>query len=152
MSQPLTEANGCKVPPRYIIRDRDAGYGGGFIRRLRGMSIRDRPTAPRSPWQNGYCERAIGSIRRECLDRVVVFGERHLAICCDLTRPTTTRLARIFRSTKTRRRREQYIPSVASCLRHFSADFIIVRAGLISDRHSSRMTALPNTRRQTSAT
>src|SRR3954452_1460343 len=42
------------------------------------MSIRDRPTAPRSPWQNGYCERAIGSIRRECLDHVVVFGERHL--------------------------------------------------------------------------
>ena len=41
-------------------------------------SIRDRPTAPRSPWQNGYCERAIGSIRRECLDHVVVFGERHL--------------------------------------------------------------------------
>jgi hypothetical protein len=42
------------------------------------MRIRDRPTAPRSPWQNGYCERAIGSIRRECLDHVVVFGERHL--------------------------------------------------------------------------
>jgi Integrase core domain len=42
------------------------------------MGIRDRPTAPRSPWQNGYCERAIGSIRRECLDHVVVFGERHL--------------------------------------------------------------------------
>src|SRR5258708_6466494 len=42
------------------------------------MSIRDRPTAPRSPWQNGYCERATGSIRRECLDHVVVFGERHL--------------------------------------------------------------------------
>jgi transposase InsO family protein len=42
------------------------------------MRIRDRPTAPRSPWQNGYCERAIGSIRRDCLDHVVVFGERHL--------------------------------------------------------------------------
>jgi hypothetical protein len=53
-------------------------HGDVFIRRLRAMSIRDRPTAPRSPWQNGYCERAIGSIRRECLDRVVVFGERHL--------------------------------------------------------------------------
>jgi Integrase core domain len=42
------------------------------------MGIRDRPIAPRSPWQNGYCERLIGSIRRECLDHVVVFGERHL--------------------------------------------------------------------------
>jgi transposase InsO family protein len=42
------------------------------------MSIRDRPTAPRSPWQNGYAERSIGSIRRECLDHVIVFGEQHL--------------------------------------------------------------------------
>jgi hypothetical protein len=48
------------------------------VRRLRSMGIRDRPTAPRSPWQNGYCERLIGSIRRECLDHVVVFGEPHL--------------------------------------------------------------------------
>jgi hypothetical protein len=78
ISHQLTEACGWKVAPRYIIRDRDAVYGDVFIRRLRAMSIRDRPTAPRSPWQNGYCERAIGSIRRECLDHVVVFGERHL--------------------------------------------------------------------------
>jgi transposase InsO family protein len=68
ISLQLTEAYGWKVAPRYIIRDRDAVYGDVFIRRLRAMSIRDRPTAPRSPWQNGYCERAIGSIRRECLD------------------------------------------------------------------------------------
>ena len=78
ISQQLTEAYGWKVAPRYIIRDRDAVYGDVVIRRLRAMSIRDRPTAPRSPWQNGYCERAIGSIRRDCLDHVVVFGERHL--------------------------------------------------------------------------
>jgi Integrase core domain len=78
ISHQLTEAYGSKVAPRYIIRDRDAVYGDVFIRRLRAMSIRDRPTAPRSPWQNGYCERAIGSIRRECLDHVIVFGERHL--------------------------------------------------------------------------
>src|SRR5467141_3504266 len=78
ISRQLTEASGWKVAPRYIIRDRDAVYGDVFIRRLRAMGIRDRPTAPRSPWQNGYCERAIGSIRRDCLDHVVVFGERHL--------------------------------------------------------------------------
>ena len=53
-------------------------YGEIFIRRLRATGIRDRPTAPRSPWQNGHTERLIGSIRRECLDHVVVFGERHL--------------------------------------------------------------------------
>ncbi len=75
ISQQLTEAYGWKVAPQYIIRDRDAVYGDVF---LRAMSIRDRPTAPRSPWQNGYCERLIGSIRRDCLDHVVVFGERHL--------------------------------------------------------------------------
>ena len=121
ISHQLTEAYGWKVAPRYIIRDRDAVYGGVFIRRLRAMSIRDRPTAPRSPWQNGYCERAIGSIRRECLDHVVVFGERHLR---HLLR-SYARLARTFRSTRTRHRREQYMPLVAFCLRHFSADFII---------------------------
>src|SRR5882724_9672236 len=48
------------------------------LQRLRSIGIRDRPTSPRSPWQNGCAERLIGSIRRECLDHVVVFGERHL--------------------------------------------------------------------------
>ena len=61
-----------------LIRDRDGDYGEAFIRRLRSMGIRDRPTSPRSPWQNGYAERLIGSVRRECLDHVVVLSERHL--------------------------------------------------------------------------
>jgi transposase InsO family protein len=64
--------------PRYLIRDRDGAYGHAFRRRLYAMGIRDRPTAPRSPWQNGYAERLIGSIRRECLDHVIVLGEAHL--------------------------------------------------------------------------
>ena len=63
---------------RYLVRDRDAVYGDIFIRRLQAMGIRDRPTAARSPRQNGHAERLIGSIRRDCLDHVVVFGERHL--------------------------------------------------------------------------
>src|SRR5258708_1350916 len=74
----VTEACGWEQTPRYLIRDRDGTYGEVFIRRLRSMGIRDRPTSPHSPWQNGYAERLIGSIRRECLDHVVVFGERHL--------------------------------------------------------------------------
>jgi transposase InsO family protein len=74
----ITEAFGWKHAPRYLIRDRDGAYGEIFIRRLRSMGIRDRPTSPRSPWQNGYAERLIGSVRRECLDHVVVLGERHL--------------------------------------------------------------------------
>ena len=74
----ITEACGWEQAPQYLIRDRDGVYGEIFIRKLRSMGIRDRPTASRSPWQNGYAERLIGSIRRECLDHVVVFGERHL--------------------------------------------------------------------------
>ena len=64
--------------PQYLIRDRDASYGHAVTRRLAAMGIWDRPTAPRSPWQNGHVERLIGSIRRECLDHVVVLNEAHL--------------------------------------------------------------------------
>ena len=78
MANQLTEACGWEQAPRYLIRDRDAVFGELFVRRLRSMGIRDRPTSPRSPWQNGFAERLIGSIRREYLDHVVVFGERHL--------------------------------------------------------------------------
>jgi transposase InsO family protein len=78
IARQLTEAYGWTAAPRYIIRDRDAVYGDIFIRRLRAMGIRDRPTAAESPWQNGYVERLIGSIRRDCLDNVIVLGERHL--------------------------------------------------------------------------
>jgi transposase InsO family protein len=74
----LTQACGWEQIPRYLIRDRDRAYGEIFIRRVRSIGIRDRPTSPRSPWQNAYAERLIGSIRRECIDHVVVFGERHL--------------------------------------------------------------------------
>jgi transposase InsO family protein len=78
IARQITEAIGWDEPPRYLVRDRDRVYGEAFTRRIRAMGIRDRPTAPRSPWQNGYAERLIGSIRRECLDHLVVFGERHL--------------------------------------------------------------------------
>ena len=78
LARQLTEAWGWNEPPRYIIRDRDGAYGDAFLRRLGAMGIQDRPISARSPWQNGYAERLIGSIRRECLDHVVVFGERHL--------------------------------------------------------------------------
>jgi transposase InsO family protein len=78
IARQLTEACGWNEPPRYIIRDRDGAYGGAFIRRVAAMGIRDRPISARSPWQNVCAERLIGSIRRECLDHVVVCGERHL--------------------------------------------------------------------------
>jgi transposase InsO family protein len=78
IARQLTEACPWNEAPGYLIRDRDGAYGEIFIRRLEAMGIRDRPIAARSPWQNGHTERLIGSIRRECLDHVVVFGERHL--------------------------------------------------------------------------
>src|SRR5436305_11088708 len=68
ITQQFTEACGWESPPNYLIRDRDRVYGEAFTRRIRAMSIRDRPTAPRSPWQNCYAERLIASIRPECLD------------------------------------------------------------------------------------
>jgi transposase InsO family protein len=74
----LTEAFPWNEAPRYVIRDRDRIYGSIVTRRLRAMGIRDKPTAPASPWQNGYAERLIGSIRRECVDHFIVLGEAHL--------------------------------------------------------------------------
>ena len=61
-----------------LIRDRDQIYGMVVKRRLRAMGIRDKPIAPFSPWQNGFAERLIGSIRRECVDHLIVLGEAHL--------------------------------------------------------------------------
>src|SRR3954469_13846404 len=79
MDRPTSHrGSGWESAPQYLVRDRDRVYGEVFTRRIRAMGIRDRPTARRSPWQNGYAERVIGSIRRECLDHVIVFGEQHL--------------------------------------------------------------------------
>jgi transposase InsO family protein len=78
IAQQITEAFPWDQAPDYLIRDRDACYGHAVTKRLAAMGIRDHPTAPRSPWQNGHAERLIGSIRRDCLDHVVVFGEAHL--------------------------------------------------------------------------
>jgi putative transposase len=61
-----------------LVRDRDASYGSVFSKRVAAMGITEVVTAPRSPWQNAYVERVIGSIRRECLDHVIIFNERHL--------------------------------------------------------------------------
>jgi transposase InsO family protein len=78
IARQITEAFAWDEAPRYLMRDRDASYGAVVTRRIQAMGIRDRPTAPRSPWQNGHVERLIGSIRRDCLDHVVVVGEAHL--------------------------------------------------------------------------
>ena len=78
IARQITEAFPWDQAHRYLIRDRDCSYGKVVTRRLRAMGIRDQPIAPRSPWMNGHAEWLIGSIRRECLDHVVVLGEAHL--------------------------------------------------------------------------
>jgi transposase InsO family protein len=78
IAQQITEAFAWHEAPRYLIRDRDKIYGVAVTRRLRAMGIRDKPIAPGSPWQNGFVERLIGTIRRECVDHIVALSEQHL--------------------------------------------------------------------------
>ena len=74
----LLEAIGTDDVPRYLLRDRDAIYGALFRRQVASIGLNEVVTAPRSPWQNPYVERVIGSIRRECLNHTIILGERHL--------------------------------------------------------------------------
>jgi transposase InsO family protein len=76
-AQQFVDAFPDESAPAYLLRDRDQVYGRSFRQRVKGMRIDEVLTAPRSPWQNPFAERLIGSIRRECLDHVVVLGERH---------------------------------------------------------------------------
>jgi transposase InsO family protein len=78
IARQITEAFPWDGAPGYMIRDRDRIYSAVVTRRLRAMGIRDKPIAPLSPWQNGFAERLIGSIRHECLDHIIVSGEGHL--------------------------------------------------------------------------
>src|SRR3989441_4607564 len=77
-AQQIVDAFPDDSAPSYLLRDRDKIYGHSFRQRVKGMGIDEILTAPYSPWQNPFAERLIGSIRRECLDHVLVLGERHL--------------------------------------------------------------------------
>jgi transposase InsO family protein len=78
LARQITEAFPWTSAPAYLVRDNDRAYGDVFRSRVRAMGIRDRPISPGSPWQNAYVERLIGTVRRECLDRMLVFGAAHL--------------------------------------------------------------------------
>ena len=78
LARQITEAFPWASAPAYLVRDNDRVYGRVFTARVRAMGIRDRPTSLRSPWQNGIAERLIGTLRRECLDQVLICGEGHL--------------------------------------------------------------------------
>ena len=95
IARQLTEAFPWNAAPRYLVRDRDQIYGTIVTRRLRAMGIRDKPIAPASPWQNGFAERLIGSIRREYVDHFIIFARRIYAASCELMLATTTTSERI---------------------------------------------------------
>jgi transposase InsO family protein len=103
IARQITEAFPWDQAPRYLLRDRDRSYGAIVRRRLQAMGIRDHPTAPRSPWQNGHVERLIGSVRRECLDHIVVVGEASL-------RRTLKAYARYYNEIRTHRSLDKYTP------------------------------------------
>src|SRR5665811_608553 len=77
-AQQIINAFPYDTAPEYLLRDRDSIYGSIFVQRVVGMGIKQKLISPRSPWQSPYVERLVGSIRRECLDRVIVFNERQL--------------------------------------------------------------------------
>ena len=77
-AQQMVEAFPEDTLPRYLLRDRDNIYGCDFRERIRGMSMEEVLSAPASPWQRAFVERLIGSVRRDCLDHMIVFGEGHL--------------------------------------------------------------------------
>jgi transposase InsO family protein len=78
LARQITEAFPWALVLTHLVRDNDRAYGHVFTSRMRAMGIRDRPISPGSPWQNGYAERLIGTVCRECLDRMLIFGETHL--------------------------------------------------------------------------
>ncbi len=77
-AQQIVEAFPWDSAPTYLLRDRDAIYGGAFQKRIHGMGIEPILSAPRSPWQNPFVERLIGTLRRDCLDHVIALNARHL--------------------------------------------------------------------------
>ena len=77
-AQQIVEAFPEETAPRFLLRDRDQIYGEDFRRLVAGMQIEEVIISPRSPWQNPYVERLIGTVRRECLDHVIILSEEHL--------------------------------------------------------------------------
>jgi Integrase core domain len=106
-AQQVVDAFPEDTAPRWLHRDRDRIYGDVFQCRIAGMGIAEVVSAPASPWQNPYVERLIGSIRRECLDHVIVLNEAHLAACSRSTAGTITGVGRTLASRKTRQIRDR---------------------------------------------
>ena len=118
LARQMTEAFPWDTAPHYLLRDRDASYGQAFRDRVEAMAIKEVVTAAQSPWQNPYVERVIGSIRRECLNHIIIFDECHLRGVLSSYFIIITRPGRISRSTRIVRTPGQYFS--AGGLSHIS--------------------------------
>ena len=123
LAQQIVEAFPWETAPTYLVRDNDGAYGPVFRRRVRAMGIRDRPISPRSPWQNPYAERLIGTLRRDCLDHVVIFGARHL-------RRVLTAYSRYYNQTRTHLSLEKDAPLGRAIQRHGAIVTVPILSGL----------------------
>src|SRR5262249_16285455 len=134
IARQITEAFPWDEVPRYLIRDRDRIYGVTVTRRLRAVGIRDKPIAAGSPWQNSFAERLIGTIRRECVDHIVVLGETLCVGSFESTRTITRRRGRNGQWTKMLRSVARFSRSDASCRTPWLA-------GCITNTSGSRFSA-----------
>jgi hypothetical protein len=108
IARQMTEAFPWNEAPRYLVRDRDRIYGTAVTRRVRAMGIRDKPIAPASPWQNGFAEGLIGSIRRECVTTSSSWARRICAASCESMLAITTTSERTGHWIKMRRPRAPF--------------------------------------------
>ena len=132
VARQITEAFPWDEAPQHLIRDRDRIYGTIVTRRLRAMGIQDKPTAPASPWQNGVAERLIGSIRRECVDHIIVLGEAHL-------RRILRCYADYYNGVKTHRSSARFSELEASNRSPSLADFITTTSGFRFSVHTAAL-------------
>lgn len=129
LARQITEAFPWASAPAYLVRDNDGAYGRVFTRRVMVMGIRDRPISPRSPWQNGHVERLIGTVRRECFDRLLIFGEAHLRQILTLYASYHNESRTTYRYTRMRRWVERSNATETLPLRPFCRGCIIATRG-----------------------
>ena len=136
IARQLIEAFPWNEAPHYLIRDRDRIYSSIVARRLRTMGIRDKPTAPATPWQNSFAERLIGSIRRECVDHFVIFGELHLRRICKPMLTITTASEHTDHWAKMRRSLDWFSGPEALVHTRSLVDFITITCGFRFSVHT----------------
>ncbi len=149
LARQITEAFPWASAPTYLVRDNDDAYGHAFSRRVMVMGIRDRPISPRSPWQNGHVERLTGTVRRECLDRMLIFGEAHprqILTSYASYYPIIMYLAHTYPCTRMRRWVERSNDTETLPLRPFRRAASSLRANVISGKDNRALPAIDGAR------